>query len=494
MKKILILFMLLLMPGLKALAQVTAGSNKQPESFSVLEIISNKNAGLRMPQLSIGERDAMTQTPEFMNVGTTLAKGLTIYNTTIDCLEYWNGKVWISQCDEETPIYGIDPNATVTSCLPYMFNYQTMTLTASYTGETPASYQWVVNGNPVAGANTDTFAYTPSDLELYPDDLGNRKTYVNITCQMEVNGEHVQAADYEILVVKASPTELSPIYVKAWNEEGTALVKTAFAHVNLGDVGVIDPCQLSGWLFQWGRVADDHQLRNLTDENVWPNGVGTSNAEVGAVAQDSANPALNDLDENGQVLPGRDQYGKFIKSVSSEPAEYDWRSTRKDNLWGNATGYYDPEAAVGDPCPKGWKVPSQKQWSAIYTGNTISGIPDDATANTWTNLGTFDPNSISGYKLSEALYLPAAGGRNLSDASFGNVGTHGNYWSSTVTGTKSYFVNFSSTSVSTASDSYRAIGRSVRCVIDKLPPVDAKATVKSCIVSLRSASSFTRFI
>ena len=78
--------------GLSTLfAQVTIGEIKDPQDFSILELIS-KTRGLRLPQLTTGERKAISVQ------GNSLANGLVIYNTTIDCIEYWNGKKWVSLC------------------------------------------------------------------------------------------------------------------------------------------------------------------------------------------------------------------------------------------------------------------------------------------------------------------------------------------------------------------------------------------------------------
>ena len=92
----LILSVFLLIPaGLSA--QVTIGSGKIPEAYSVLELISNNTMGMRLPQMTTAERNAMQAT--FGAGTTTEAKGLVIYNTTNDCVEYWNKTRWVSLCE-----------------------------------------------------------------------------------------------------------------------------------------------------------------------------------------------------------------------------------------------------------------------------------------------------------------------------------------------------------------------------------------------------------
>ncbi|SEO39591.1 hypothetical protein SAMN04487978_2768 [Flavobacterium sp. fv08] len=72
-------------------AQMTIGGKKEPEAFSVLELLNK--GGLRLPQMTTAERDA------FAVKATDKGNGLTIYNKTTDCVEYWNASRWVSLCD-----------------------------------------------------------------------------------------------------------------------------------------------------------------------------------------------------------------------------------------------------------------------------------------------------------------------------------------------------------------------------------------------------------
>lgn len=72
-------------------AQINIGSNKQPETFSSLEI--NTKGGVRFSQLTTSERDVLQV------IGNELSKGLTIYNTDTKCIEYWNGINWVKLYD-----------------------------------------------------------------------------------------------------------------------------------------------------------------------------------------------------------------------------------------------------------------------------------------------------------------------------------------------------------------------------------------------------------
>jgi len=86
---------LIVLCSVKVKAQVTVGKEEKPEKFSVLQLEGDGKKGLRIPQLTTEERDKLSDSLAFENQVEDKAKGLTIYNTTIKKLEYWNGKKWI---------------------------------------------------------------------------------------------------------------------------------------------------------------------------------------------------------------------------------------------------------------------------------------------------------------------------------------------------------------------------------------------------------------
>ena len=202
-----------------------------------------------------------------------------------------------------------------------------------------------------------------------------------------------------------------------------------FMCYNLGVTGTQDPLSYesganNGTLYQWGRNTDGHEVRNSL----------TQAGPVGAPVAD-----------------------RFITN-NSGAQDYNWLSSNNTTLWGDGTTVANPAKATNDPCPAGFKVPSQSQWGGLFRDGFTSGAPSTATRNTWTWTG-------KGYTVGNSLYLPAAGYRNVSDASLDYVGSNGYYWSSTVNGTNSYYLFFSSGNVDPGfSLSYRGIGFSVPCI------------------------------
>lgn len=77
------------------LAQITIGSAAEPAEYSILQLenTTRPNAGLRLPQVSESDRDGDLAVK--MATDGNIAKGLTIYNTTSNKVEYWNGTEWI---------------------------------------------------------------------------------------------------------------------------------------------------------------------------------------------------------------------------------------------------------------------------------------------------------------------------------------------------------------------------------------------------------------
>ncbi|MFA5986975.1 MAG: FISUMP domain-containing protein, partial [Parcubacteria group bacterium] len=182
---------------------------------------------------------------------------------------------------------------------------------------------------------------------------------------------------------------------------------------NLGALAVSG----NGWLFQWGRSDDNHQV--------------TSSGTTTTLS--------------GTNTPG---HGLFIKATSSP---YDWRSPQYANLWQGTYG-------INNPCPAGFRIPTQSEWATLISA---SGITNTATA------------------AASALKIPAAGARAYDTASVYFVGGNGYYWSSTPYSIYAYFVQITGTSVFPANYTNRAQGESVRCIKGITTPVVTTDAVTS---------------
>jgi hypothetical protein len=159
-----------------------------------------------------------------------------------------------------------------------------------------------------------------------------------------------------------------------------------------------------GDLFQWGRGDDGHQDRS------------------------SSTTSTNSSTDT----PG---HGNFIKEGSSP---YDWRVPQYTNLWQGVSG-------TNNPCPSGWRLPTEAEWEAERT--------TDFTSNN--GAGAFG----------SVLKLPVAGIRGGSNGSLYFVGSRGYYWSSTVSGTSARNLTFDFSDANMLAYR-RSTGYSVRCIRD----------------------------
>jgi uncharacterized protein (TIGR02145 family) len=149
--------------------------------------------------------------------------------------------------------------------------------------------------------------------------------------------------------------------------------------------------------------------------------------------------------------------GPYAEHANSGPID-GWDETgAPDGSWS------DTRKTANDPCPEGFRVPTNDQWQHVLDNNT------QKAAGSWSDNAT---NYTSARFFGDSLMLPAAGWRlGYQTASRGQIGY---YWSST--GEPNQLagrLSFSDTSADTFEWSYgrfRWSGFSVRCIKDTAPP------------------------
>jgi len=163
--KTIILFFLLF--GVtKMEAQVTIGADSLPHSYSVLELYSQYKTGifggLRLPQMTSQQRDAIP------NLTNEESFGLMIYNTDIDCVQFWNATKWVSLCKGCQEITGVTISPAGPISLQVSAGQGSAEFTANVQGTTTYQYEWYVNNALQTGAASATFVFnTPTAPGTY---------------------------------------------------------------------------------------------------------------------------------------------------------------------------------------------------------------------------------------------------------------------------------------------------------------------------------------
>ncbi|HIC8809537.1 FISUMP domain-containing protein [Elizabethkingia anophelis] len=150
--------------------------------------------------------------------------------------------------------------------------------------------------------------------------------------------------------------------------------------------------------------------------------------------------------------------GRYISQAvdqSNSGAISGWDATAKpDGSWS------DTSKTANDPCPPGYRVPTDAQWQAVISNNNVERV------GSWNNDGNYttalyfrNPSNV------RTLMLPAAGYRFNADGALNFRGYDGRYWSSSVAASNAGYLLFDSSSVNVYYFD-RTNGFSVRCIAE----------------------------
>ena len=488
--------------------QVTIGEAVEPQPFSLLEISTAiKDGGLRMPQLT-------TQQREDLDLGALLgqeaieAKGLIIYNIETKCLEFWNGEKWVSLCTD----LKFDPSTLSSGegllsgkiCFDIAENFCESISTSArpktdFNGLPPQTYTFTVTS-----ATATNLRYYIIDLEgvveqsvtplsgtleagslvkgqtvtlniKYKDGLNSASSNPLIHSRGRSNA--VQPAQATLYIVYNDGTEdiaAPPMTVSIQDCACGCSVKSnlpgssgwlTFMCYNLGV-----PEETKSWtVAQMVAYTPSPDVHLSTDETVYGRTVQWGRKDIQARNATMVQGPLSgaDLDNNGQPVS---TYANNHILDTCPLCGYDWRTPSDSTLWNSGTESA-PVKTVNDPCPAGWRVPTQTEWVSIF-GPTV-GAFGTATVNTWAwsyRRGCIVTPSGS---TTPTLFLPTAGFRNHDDyPTTVSATTHGLYWTSTYYDSTSpyvahaYSMFFNDEIMYLNSQAGRTLGHSVRCIAE----------------------------
>jgi hypothetical protein len=194
----------------------------------------------------------------------------------------------------------------------------------------------------------------------------------------------------------------------------TSVTGKVWMAYNLGATNIpttIDDPEGFGYLYQWGRIADGHQI---------------------------VSPSLSETTTTRSASDNVNNGGKFIIGCSvcfgSGRVIVDWRTAPNNSLWTTNTGN-------NNPCPTNFRVPTSGEFLAEMAS--------------WTSQngnGAFNSQLKLTYN-----------GRRIGDGSLMDVGTKGWYWTSTGSaGTSNY--RFFDNGTANSNNEWRSFGLAVRCI------------------------------
>lgn len=209
---------------------------------------------------------------------------------------------------------------------------------------------------------------------------------------------------------------------------------------------------LNGDLYQWGRATDGHEKANSPIFTPYP--------AIGEITYPTA--PLDLLDSNGQPMdnpPFNFRVGKFIPVTTASQAFFfgDWSVQHNTKLWGDGTSNPQMAKRTNDPCPNGFRLPTEQEMimiiNALDVDNSKNGAVPKA-GDEWTT-----------------LFLPYTTIRDIEGVlSTSAATTKAQYWTSTVssTGVQDATVRGSimTSSAMSVGNMDRALGNAVRCVAE----------------------------
>lgn len=133
-----------------------------------------------------------------------------------------------------------------------------------------------------------------------------------------------------------------------------------------------------------------------------------------------------------------------------------WAATGAMTDWDSSTPTGDSWKPANDPCPKGWRVPTNEE-----TGKLCESEKVDAVWTTTPVKGFTFTDKVSG----NSIFLPVAGYRNSTEGKLFNEDVRGYYWSSSPESSDKAWYLYILDPYANQMNHGRGVGFTIRCVV-----------------------------
>ncbi|WP_462377058.1 fimbrial protein [Rikenella microfusus] len=241
-----------------------------------------------------------------------------------------------------------------------------------------------------------------------------------------------------------------------------------------------DADQAFGMFYQWGRKDPFPRVQGSTIS-----ASGATGTTIPIYGPTGSTPLPEDgtgykkVDITaGSVVVGNNSLAYAVAHpltfIYNGSAPYDWYTTsttsQNNALWGDGTA-----KSVYDPCPEGWRIAPNETWSDFGTDAyaEIFRYYIDGTPKTSSSTPSNEYYATNGrlYKPTTGAvraWYPAPGyrdfGRTGCEGEARYVGYRGYSWSSSVSGSNGFCLDFSTTYLHPSDANYRGHGFQVRCL------------------------------
>jgi len=261
--------------------------------------------------------------------------------------------------------------------------------------------------------------------------------------------------DYDTYQEYSSTTTFS---MMKYNLGATEISNWSGTATNAGDLGLY---------YQWGRkdpfvggkwwTATSNIDTYNNSGYAWLDGTSNTAVPNATAGTDAATSIAYSIKNPTHFIVYNTTTGDWLNASAN--------STQRDNLWGNPNSGTAPNTLAGsksiyDPCPPGWRVPTQDSYQIFSTTGTGT-TPN--VSGTWANGYNFYIAGTSG----SVSFWPASGSRSRNTGILLGLSSNGYSWSSSSFGTSNPMqagnLGFSNGSVYPLQNSNRGYGGPVRC-------------------------------